>query len=213
MSAYGQLEVRFREITRLREIQAISGWDEACMMPPGGGPGRSQALASLATLIHERLADPEIGELLDQARGGGVQLDAWQSANLATIEQEFVEATAVPADLVRANTLATLRCEQAWREARANNDWMAIQSMLEEVVGLARQVADALADAMGLTRYDALLETYEPDLSAARHRARIRRPEERSCRMLLDTRAGPATARAVVARRSLPGQADQRRAL
>jgi carboxypeptidase Taq len=164
MSAYAQLEVRFREITRLREIQAISGWDEACMMPPGGGPGRSQALASLSILIHERLADPEIGELLNKARGSGVTLDDWQSANLTTIEREFVEATAVPADLVRANRLATLRCEQAWREARGRNDWTGIQPLLEEVVGLARQVADALADSTGLERYDALLDTYEPEL-------------------------------------------------
>ena len=35
MTAYARLEDHFREIARLQEVQAISGWDEACMMPPG----------------------------------------------------------------------------------------------------------------------------------------------------------------------------------
>ncbi|MFV2091011.1 MAG: carboxypeptidase M32, partial [Pseudomonadales bacterium] len=167
MSAYAELEAKAREITRLQEIQAITGWDEACMMPPGGGPSRSHALATLSGVIHEHAADPEIGELLNKARSDGAPLDAWQSANLASIEQAFVEATAVPVDLVRAKRLATLQCEQAWRVARAENDWPGILPLLTEVVNLARQEADALADAMSLARYDALLETYEPDLRCA----------------------------------------------
>ncbi|NIN39827.1 MAG: hypothetical protein GTO67_14800 [Gammaproteobacteria bacterium] len=167
MSAYSKLEAKAREIARLREVAAITHWDEACMMPRGGGTGRSEALASLATLIHERVADPEIGELLNRARGEGIELDAWQSANVTNMEREFVEATAIPSDLVRASRLAELKCEQAWREARARNDWATVEPLLAHVVGLARQQADALADAMHLSRYDALLEVYEPELRVA----------------------------------------------
>lgn len=166
-TAYEALESRTREITRLKEIQAIASWDEACMMPSGSGAGRGQALSTLATLIHQRLSDPAIGELLNRVRGESKDLTLWQSANLANIERQFVEATAVPAELVRASRLAALGCEQAWREARAANDWLRIRPLLEEVVNLARQQADALASAMGLSRYDALLETYEPELRVA----------------------------------------------
>ncbi len=167
MAAYTELEALTSEVTRLREIQAIAGWDEACMMPSGGARGRGQALGALATVIHERQADPKIGELINRARGETEALTEWQAANLENVQRDYVEATAVPADLVRAETVATVRCEQAWREARAANDWASIRPLLEEVVGLARQRADALADAMGLDRYDALLETYEPELRVA----------------------------------------------
>jgi carboxypeptidase Taq len=166
MTAYAKLETKIREITRLREIEAISGWDEACMMPSGGGAGRSQALATLTSMIHERLCDPEIGELLNTARADGAILDDWQLANLSNIEREYVEATAIPAELVRATRLATLNCEQAWRQARAANDFQSIRPLLEEVVGLERQTSEALGSAMGLAPYDALLETYEPELRA-----------------------------------------------
>ena len=164
MSAYAKLEAKISEITRLKEIQAITDWDEACMMPNGGGAGRSQALATLTSVIHERLCNPEIGELLNTARADGISLDAWQFANLSNIEREYVEATAVPADLLHATRLATLRCEQAWRQARSANDWQAILPSLEDVVGLERQRSEALGEAMGLAPYDALLETYEPEL-------------------------------------------------
>ena len=134
------------------------------MMPIGGGPGRSQALTALTSVIHERLCDPEIGELLNTARADGTELNAWQSANLSNIEREYVEATAVPADLVRAARLASLNCEQAWRQARAANDFEAIRPLLEEVVNLERQTSEALGAAIGLAPYDALLDTYEPEL-------------------------------------------------
>jgi carboxypeptidase Taq len=162
MSAYSELEAKQRDLSRFRELSAIAGWDEACMMPPGGGAGRAEALAALGGLIHERSAAPEIGELLTQARNE--RLDAWQDANVDEIDRQWRTATAVPAELVKAHSLATSHCEQAWREARGRNDWRGIQPLLEEVVRLSRERASALADAMDLDPYDALLETYEPEL-------------------------------------------------
>jgi len=167
MSAYEQLEQRAAELAHLREIEAIAGWDEACMMPGGSGARRGTALAALAGVIHDKATDPAIGELLAQARGSNEVLGAWQQANLAELERGWLQATAVPGDLVRASSLASSRCEQRWREARGRNDWAAVKPLLEEVIGLARQQADALAAAMDLPRYDALLESYEPELRRA----------------------------------------------
>ena len=162
MTAYAELESRQQDIARFREIEAIAHWDEACMMPPGGGARRGAALAALTGLIHERCADPTMGDLVGRARQE--TLDAWQVANVDEIERGWVEANALPPELVTSRALATARCEQLWREARAQNDWDAVLPLLEEVVRLSRERAAALADAMQLDPYDALLETYEPDL-------------------------------------------------
>jgi len=164
MAAYDQLELRAAELARLQEVSAIAGWDEACMMPVGAGARRGAALAALAGVIHDKATDPAMGELLAEARGSVEALDDWQRANLAELERSWRLATAVPGDLVRALSLATSRCEQSWREARGRNDWAAVRPLLEEVVGLVRQQADALAAALDLPRYDALLESYEPEL-------------------------------------------------
>lgn len=165
MSAYEVLESKARELTRLREVQAIASWDEACMMPAGGGARRGEALATLTALIHEKATDPALAGMLSSA--GAESLSGWQQANLAAVSRQWAQASAVPADLVRAGSLAASRCEQTWREARARNDWELVRPLLEEVVNLEQQRAAALADAMALSPYDALLETYEPELRAA----------------------------------------------
>ncbi len=167
MSPYQELEIHAREINRLSEVMAIVQWDEACMMPGGGGSRRSEAMASLATTIHARATDPVIGDLLAQARGSNEWLDEWQQANLRELEREWVEATAVPSDLVRHLTVATGRSEQRWRDARPHNDWEAVRPLLTEVVSLTRQRAQALAAKTGLDPYDALLDGYEPELRSA----------------------------------------------
>lgn len=121
-------------------------------------------MASLAMVLHDRATNPRIGELLEQARGSNESLDEWQRANLKEMGRNWVEATAVPGDLVHVLSLATSRCEQAWRRARPANDWPTLLPLLEEVVHLSRTRADALADRLGLDPYDALLDGYEPDL-------------------------------------------------
>ena len=50
---------------------------------------------------------------------------------------------------------------------RADRNWAAVQVLLEEVVSLSRTRGDALAAATGLERYDALLDSYEPELRRA----------------------------------------------
>ncbi|MEM7539568.1 MAG: hypothetical protein AAF639_45850, partial [Chloroflexota bacterium] len=46
-SAYQQLSDHFQRIGDLRHVQAITGWDEAAMMPQGGGAARGAALTTL----------------------------------------------------------------------------------------------------------------------------------------------------------------------
>ena len=61
MKAYQQLEKIFEKISHLHHLQAITGWDEAVMMPRGGGEARAKALGALSTLIHETLVQPQVG--------------------------------------------------------------------------------------------------------------------------------------------------------
>ena len=136
-------------------------WDEAAMMPRGGGDARGEALGHIAALIHQKLSDPEIGELLDKAEASNAALSDWQRANLRAMRRMQVRATALPQSLVRALKIATTRCEQTWRLARAANEWDAIARQLAEVLMLTREKAAALGNALELQPYDALLDGYE----------------------------------------------------
>jgi len=165
MSQYQALHAHFEKINDLRHLQAICGWDEAAMMPAGGGAARAGAMSTLGLVIHDLLTDANLAGQIDAA--GGESLDQWQQANLREISRAVTAATAVPADIVRRLGLATSRSEQAWRVHRANNDWQAMRPLLEDVVTLSAERAVILGEAMGCSPYDALLDEYEPGVTSA----------------------------------------------
>jgi len=167
MTAYEQLEARFAELHQIGHAQAMLYWDEAVMMPPGGGQARGEALAALAALAHRTLTAPEVGDLLDVADADSGELNAWQKANLRAMRRMNTRAVAVPEDLVHATQIATTACQQIWRVARLENDWNAVAGPLAEVLSLAREEAAALGDTLKLAPYDALLDMYEEGTRAA----------------------------------------------
>ncbi len=166
MTSYSVLHAHFQKIYDLKHLAAIASWDEAAMMPTGGGEARGRALSTLGVVIHELLSDGSLSDLIADA-GREPGLSAWQVANVREMGRLVREATALPADLVRALSLATSKSEQAWRVCRAANDWVTMQPLLEEVVALTREKGDAIATQSGLSRYNALLDTFEPGATTA----------------------------------------------
>ncbi len=84
--SYALLEQRFREIGDLGHAQAMLGWDEAVMMPTGGGARRGDVLATLAGIVHRQLTSQETADLI-AAAGEESELDEWQRANLREIDR------------------------------------------------------------------------------------------------------------------------------
>ena len=164
MTAYDRLTARFARIATINEAASMLSWDAAAMMPSGGGAARGDQLAVLAGLAHGLLTEPATADDLAAAYAGE---DAWQHANLALMRHAHTRATAVPADLVEAQVRANSACEKIWREARRNADFAAVAPHLAEVVSLVRQQAQALAPALGLSEYDALMDGYQRGIGAA----------------------------------------------
>jgi carboxypeptidase Taq len=167
MTPYAQLEARFAELHQIGHAQAMLSWDEAVMMPRGGGLARGGALAALAALAHRTLTAPEVGDLLDKVEAGCAELNAWQQANARAMRRMHTRAAALPEALVHAIQIAATRCEQTWRIARAENDWNAVAGPFAEVLALSREEAAALGDTLKLDPYDALLDVYEEGTRAA----------------------------------------------
>ena len=161
--AYARLQARFTRIATLGEASAVLGWDSATMMPAGGGAARGDQLAVLAGLSHEMLTAPAMADDLDAAQPPA---DPWHEANLGLMRHAHRRATAVPADLVEAQSRANAACEQVWRGARANADFAAVRPQLTEVVKLVREQAAALSPALNLSPYDALMDGYQRGIGA-----------------------------------------------
>lgn len=167
LSAYQELEARFRRISVLGEVNTILHWDAATTMPHGGAGARSDQLAEMKLLRHKAITDPAIGALLDDAEASAPSLSVWQSANLREMRRDYRLATALDDGLVEAFSKATSACEHAWRDARAKSDFAAVQPLLQQVVDLTRETAAAYAGVFDLSQYDALVETYAPGTRSA----------------------------------------------
>jgi carboxypeptidase Taq len=167
MTAYHQLETRFRRIGTLEQAISVLHWDTAAMMPEGGAAARSEQLATLRLIAHQHLTAPEIEELLGEAEAAGDTLGRWQRANLREMRRRWLHAAAVPSTLVEAESRACSESEAAWRRARAEDTFAAALPGLEQVLRLEREIAAIKADRLGTTPYEALLDPYEPGGSVA----------------------------------------------
>jgi len=167
MTAYRDLEDRFRRLAILGDATAMLHWDMAVMMPPGGAESRGDQLAVLRVIHHEKMTDPALADLLDDAESGAADLDDWQGANLREMRRQWSHANALDADLVEAFSKICSTTDMVWREARPESDFAAIQPHLEEMLDRIREIASRKAAALGTTPYDALLDEYEPGGRAA----------------------------------------------
>jgi len=161
-AAYERLTDRFRRIATIGECAGVLSWDAAAVMPLGGAAARGDQMAILAGLRHQHLTAPEVEQDLATAETD----DPWDEINLRLMRHAYIRAKAVPESLVVAQAKANARCEKVWRGARRDADFARVEHHLAEVVHLTRETAEALAPALGLSPYDALMDSHQPGIGA-----------------------------------------------
>ncbi len=154
--------------TRVTELEALGGaiallgWDQQTMMPKQGGGPRGQQQAALYGIYHQRLTDPEFGDLLvslqDEDSGRPEQ-----RAGLKTVRRQRELAVKLPAELVREKALAQAAGDAAWNQAKANQAVGDFLPALGRLIGIAREEAAHLGES-GAHPYEALLDRYEPGM-------------------------------------------------
>ncbi len=155
---------KLRELEDLRGALALLHWDLMVMMPPRGADARGRQIAALEGLVHDRISDPEMGDLI-AAIEDDASSDKSRLASVRVLRREHERATKVPTRLVQEIAERSARTYQVWTEARPAGDFSMMEPHLAELVELKKQEADAL----GWTgeRYDALHDLYEPGSTAA----------------------------------------------
>jgi carboxypeptidase Taq len=162
-----QLKLILGEIADLNHASSVLSWDQQVNMPPGGAEARGQALATLGTLSHKKFTSPETGKLLDELKREAESLDT-DSPEYRLIKvtaHDFDKATRVPAEFVAESAQATTLANQAWAEARRDNDFGHFLPHLEKVIDLTRRYVTFFPPAAH--PYDTMLDDYEPGMTTA----------------------------------------------
>ena len=166
--AYEEITRLSREETLLASCLDLLEWDEEVAMPRNGVEHRAEQRALLAGMVHDRGTDPRYEELLAAVEGSALVSDpeSAEAVNVREIRREFDKERRMPRRLVEEWARVTAMAQQTWAESRRNDDFASFAPWLERIFGLARERADAVG--FEGTRYDALLDDYEPGMSTQR---------------------------------------------
>lgn len=165
-TAYSRLRAHVRRAAILESVGNVLGWDERCLMPPAGVEHRAEQIGLLAGMAHDLMVTPEVGEWLESLAASPLIEDPASDAavTIRELRREYQRQSRLPRALVEELTKAATRGQSIWQEARKRSDYARFRPALERMLQLKREEADALG---GPSRYDALLDTYEPGESTA----------------------------------------------
>ncbi|HRO14837.1 MAG TPA: carboxypeptidase M32 [Paracoccus sp. (in: a-proteobacteria)] len=165
MTAMNDLLAFQRQTEALSSVAERLGWDQETVMPRGATEQRSEEMAAMEAVLHERRTDPRIGEWLDVAEPQTPR----ESRILELIARDHGRALAIPALLATELARQISLAQGIWADARANDAPEDFLPTLDTVLTLKQDEAQALVDAGfgGGDTYDALLDGYEPGATQA----------------------------------------------
>jgi carboxypeptidase Taq len=164
------LHERAEVLAGLARVQALLFWDQSTMMPPHGAAARGDHQATLETIAHERLCDPELARLLGALEpwAAGEDPDADDVRLVAAMRRDVEKAVRVPVALAADLSRAAATGQAAWQEARAAADFSRFRDALARHLELRHRYVACFPEAA--EPYDVLLDDFEPGMTTARLR-------------------------------------------
>jgi carboxypeptidase Taq len=156
------------EIEDLKALSNLAEWDQNTDMPEGASEVRGYQMAALQGILHEHWTTQRMGSLLDELNEV-VNRSGYTDADRGLVreaQRNYDRATKLPGKLVEEMARVQAGSFEAWRRARQHNDFASFAPWLSRTVALQREVADRIGFAE--TRYDALLDQYEPGMTASK---------------------------------------------
>lgn len=162
-----RLKNSLAEVVDLQRAAAILSWDQETYMPAGGGLARAEQLATLSKIAHEKFTTDEMGLLLEGLSAGAKSLayDSDDAALIRVTRHDYEKARKLPVSLVAELTKTISLATEAWKKARAEDDFESFAPHLRRVLELTVQKAEAWGYEEHI--YDALLDEYEPGMKSS----------------------------------------------
>lgn len=167
--SYKKLMEKMKELLVFQSAEFVVYWDMETMMPPKAINLRSQQLALLSRIEHKMSTDPEIGRLIEEITRHPKydELDAVQKRNVYLTKKRYEEQTKLPEELVAQIAKQQAITIDKWKKAKAAKDFSMFSPELEKLVELQKKAAEILMAVKKTdTPYDALIDIYEPKITA-----------------------------------------------
>lgn len=170
-STYDNLADHIRQVNLYRATASLLHWDEQTVMPCGGGAVafRARQIAQLASLIHQKSMDSQMGDWLaacEMDRDLSADPLCESAVNLREIRRSYEKALKLPTSLVEELASTASLSRHAWLQASRTNDFASYRPWLEKMINLNRCKANCLGWPDNGEPWDALADGYEPNMTA-----------------------------------------------
>ncbi len=154
-----------KELSLLGGIGALLGWDQMTYMPPKGIQERSDQLALLARLSHERLISDTFYHHIQTLTSDTTfkTLADHDQHVVSRLHKDIDKARKVPPAFTEKISKATALAYQTWEHARAQNTYTEFAPHLDHIIALEREYCDYVRQPGPL--YNSLLDDYEEGMT------------------------------------------------
>ncbi|MFC4809480.1 carboxypeptidase M32 [Paenibacillus sp. GCM10023250] len=158
---------RIALIKSYEEALALLYWDLRTGAPRKGVEVRSEAIGQLSGQSFKLSTAPELGEWLSalEAPDTYETLTETQRRLVTETRKDYDRSVKIPPKLYQEYVVLTSQAESMWEEAKAKSDYASFEPYLDKIINYTNQFID-LWGVKG-TRYDTLLDMYEPGMTTA----------------------------------------------
>ncbi len=152
----------YKPIWSLKHAISLMGWDFETYMPRGGIEERGVADSQLHILHKDLLLSKDFIGLVESAKKLE-SLGDFEKGIVRVLDREISKEIRIPQELTEAESLARIRGNMIWREARTKSDFKMFEPYLKNMIEIKKQIAEK----RGYEKhpYDALLDTFEEQLT------------------------------------------------
>ena len=169
IAPYKKLLKRSREIALVASGSELLSWDLETYLPAKGVDFRAEQLAHLGGHTHRLFTAKKVGDWISACEQHGFAPESDEAGNVREWRRHYDRATKLPTRLVEKFQRVRTHAREAWRQARQRSEFAAFKPHLKKVLEVNRQMADCWG--FQESPYDALVEEYEPGVSASQLRA------------------------------------------
>ncbi|WP_170007102.1 carboxypeptidase M32 [Bacillus fonticola] len=150
------------KLSHYGNILGLVNWDARTKAPKKGRGLFAKARGTLAEEVFALSTSEQMGQFLARLREKDAQTELAQEERAAVRERakSYERSKKVPPELNKEYVLLSSNANQAWEQAREENNFEAYRPYLEKMVDLQRKFAELYG--YGDHPYDALLADYEP---------------------------------------------------
>ncbi|MEH7886434.1 carboxypeptidase M32 [Bacillus sp. JJ1609] len=160
---------KFREldekISHFNSISGLLSWDQKVIAPKKGRSIFAKASGTLRTEAFKLTVSDEMGELLSTLSTPEAEayLDDVAKAQVRERKEFYNRSKRIPAEMIKDFSVLTSQANDAWEDARENDDFEKFLPYLEKIVEFKRKAIEIYG--YENHPYDALLSEYEPGLT------------------------------------------------